>query len=67
MILAISAKPSAMPPKPKMAATKAMIKKIMIKRTIILDFLISCELNYSSTPRSTKDYYLFNNGFVKVS
>tara|TARA_B100001059_G_C17442744_1_gene383450 strand:+ start:263 stop:376 length:114 start_codon:yes stop_codon:yes gene_type:complete len=30
MILAISAAPSAIPPKPKTAATKAMIKKITI-------------------------------------
>jgi hypothetical protein len=34
----MSAKPSAIPPKPKIAATKAMIKKITIKRIIIKDF-----------------------------
>mgnify|MGYP003655502518 CR=1 FL=1 len=32
----MSAKPSAIPPKPKIAATKAMIRKITIKRIIIL-------------------------------
>lgn len=34
----MSADPSAIPPKPKMAATIAMIKKITISRIIILDF-----------------------------
>ena len=52
----MSAKPSAIPPKPKIAATKAMIKKITIKRIIILEFLISYELNYSRSRTETKDY-----------
>ncbi len=34
----MSAAPSAIPPKPKMAATKAIIKKIMIKRIMLKDF-----------------------------
>ena len=37
MILAISVAPEAIPPKPKIAATIAMIRKITIKR-IIIDF-----------------------------
>lgn len=35
MIFAMSADPSAIPPKPKTAATRAMIRKITISRTII--------------------------------
>lgn len=34
----MSAKPSAIPPKPKMAAIKAIIRKITISRTIRSDF-----------------------------
>ena len=63
----MSAKPSAIPPKPKIAATKAMIKKITIKRIIILDFLISYDLNYSRSGTETKDYQYFNSVTVKKS
>lgn len=67
MIFAISAKPSAIPPKPKTAATRAIIKKITIRRIIIVVFLISYRLNYSRSHRAAKDYYYFNSSNVNDS
>lgn len=40
-ILAMLSAPEAMPPKPKIAATIAMIMKIIVQRNIILIFVIS--------------------------
>lgn len=37
-ILAIEAAPEAIPPKPKTAAMIAMIKKVTVQRSIIVDF-----------------------------
>ena len=38
----MSADPAAMPPNPKTAATKAMIKKITISRIIMNSLLVRC-------------------------
>ena len=54
MILAIEAAPAAIPPKPNRAAINAIIKKIITKRNILLDFKLNfkyyCLRNTSSMP-----------------
>jgi len=46
-ILAIDVAPAAIPPKPKMAATIATIKKIMVQRNICLNLRMNNTLTVS--------------------